>query len=89
MVDYQKLYATLVGRVDDVLQYMEMDFQDPHRMQVAAALLQKALLEAEDAYLDATEGEPPEEEMDKETRMAIWERAQELAAMEEEAEEER
>ena len=82
MVDYQKLYATLVGRVDDVLQYMEVDFRDPQRMQVAAALLQKALLEAEDAYLDATEGEPPEEELNEETRAAILERAMELAALE-------
>ena len=82
MVDYQKLYATLVGRVDDVLQYMEVDFRDPQRMQVAAALLQKALLEAEDAYLDATEGEPSEEELSEETRAAILERAMELAALE-------
>ena len=82
MVDYKKMYATLVGRVDDVLQYMEVDFRDPQRMQVAAALLQKALLEAEDAYLDATEGEPPEEELSEETRAAILERAMELAALE-------
>lgn len=61
MVDYKKMYATLVGRVDDVLQYMELDFQDPYRMKMAAGLLQKALLEAEDAYLSVTEGETPEE----------------------------
>lgn len=62
MVDYKKLYTTLAGRVDDILQYMEIDFRDPSRMMMAARLLQKALLEAEDAYLDATEGEAPEEE---------------------------
>ena len=62
MVDYKKMYATLVGRVADVLQYMELAFQDPYRMKTAAGFLHKALLEAEDAYLAATEGEEPEEE---------------------------
>lgn len=62
MVDYKKLYTTLAGRVDDILQYMEIDFRDPSRMMMAARLLQKALMEAEDAYLDATEDEAPEEE---------------------------
>lgn len=61
MVDYKKMYATLVGRVDDVLQYMELDFHDPCRMKIAANFLQKALLEAENAYLAATEDEEPEE----------------------------
>ena len=64
MVPYAKMYATLVGRVDDVLQYMEGHFHDACRMELAASFLQKALLEAEDAYLAATEGD--EEEGDEE-----------------------
>ena len=64
MAPYAKMYATLVGRVDDVLQYMEGHFHDACRMELAASFLQKALLEAEDAYLAATEGD--EEEGDEE-----------------------
>lgn len=62
MVDYKKMYATLAGRVDDVLQYMEGGYNDPGRMRMAAFFLQKALQEAENTYLDATEGEAPVEE---------------------------
>ena len=61
MIPYAKMYATLVGRVDDVLQYMEGHFQDACRMELAAGFLRKALLEAEDTYLTATEGETEEE----------------------------
>ena len=64
MVPYAKMYATLVGRVDDVLQYMEGHFQDAYRMELAAGFLRKALLEAEDTYLAATEDE--EERADEE-----------------------
>ena len=62
MVDYKKMYATLVGRVDDVLQYMEGGYHDPGRMRMAAFFLQKALQEAEETHLNATEGEEPEED---------------------------
>ena len=32
MLDYKKLYATLLGRVDDALQYMVYDINDPKRI---------------------------------------------------------
>ncbi len=57
MVDYQKMYATLAGRVDDVLHYMEGGYSDPGRMRMAAFFLQKALQEAEETYLNDTEDE--------------------------------
>ena len=55
--DYQKLYATLLGRVDDALQYMEGNLRDPVRMLETAEMLRHAIREAEEGYLAATEGE--------------------------------
>ena len=57
MVDYKKLYATLVGRVDDALQHMVGNLNDPARMLETAEMLRRALQEAEDAYVTAEEDE--------------------------------
>ena len=57
MVNYEKLYATLLGRVDDALQYMVCDINDPRRMLETAERLRAAIREAEEGYLTATEGE--------------------------------
>ena len=56
MVNYQKLYATLLGRVDDALQYMVYDINDPKRMMDTAQMLRSAIREAEEGYLSAAEG---------------------------------
>ena len=55
MVDYQKLYATLLGRVDEALQYMVGDINDSRRMVRTAELLRLAIQEAEEDYLRQTE----------------------------------
>ena len=55
MVNYQKLYATLLGRVDDALQYMVYDINDPQRMHQTAEMLRQALEGAEEGYLAGTE----------------------------------
>ena len=55
MVDYQKLYATLLGRVDEALQYMVGDINDSRRMVRTAELLHLAIQEAEEDYLRQTE----------------------------------
>lgn len=56
---YRRMYATLVGRVDTVLDFMEermiQQSCDRDAMQYAEECLRKALLEAEDMYLDADE----------------------------------
>ena len=57
MVNYEKLYATLLGRVDDALQYMVYDINDSRRMLKAAEMLRLAIQEAEEGYLSATEEE--------------------------------
>ena len=56
MVNYEKLYATLLGRVDDALQYMVYDINDPKRMMDTAQMLRSAIREAEEGYLSAAEG---------------------------------
>ena len=54
-VDYQKLYAFLVGEVDDVLQRIADDLISQncnwHEMNEIGVLLKNALLEAEERYL--------------------------------------
>ena len=57
MVNYKKLYATLLGRVDDALQYMVYDINDPKRMIETAEMLRAAIQGAEEGYLSATEEE--------------------------------
>ncbi len=54
VLNYQKLYATLLGRVDEALTYMERDFTDPRRMEEAARRLRQAIQEAEETYLRET-----------------------------------
>ena len=54
VLNYQKLYATLLGRVDEALTYMERDFADPRRMEEAARRLRLAIQEAEETYLRET-----------------------------------
>ena len=54
MVNYKKLYATLLGRVDDALQYMVYDINDPKRMIETAEMLRAAIREAEESYLQET-----------------------------------
>ena len=58
---YRKMYATLAGRVDTVLNFMEERMMqqrcDWDAMHYAEECLRKALLEAEDMYLDADEEE--------------------------------
>ena len=56
MVNYEKLYATLLGRVDDALQYMVYDINDSRRMLQTAEMLRSAIREAEEGYLSAAEG---------------------------------
>ena len=55
MVDYEKLYATLLGRVDEALQYMVGDINDTKRMIETAEMLRAAIREAEETYLQETE----------------------------------
>ena len=57
MVDYKKLYATLLGRVDEALQYMVYDINDPKRIIETAEMLRAAIREAEEEYLQAAEDE--------------------------------
>ena len=57
MVNYKKLYATLLGRVDDALQYMVYDINDSKRMMDTAEMLRAAIREAEEEYLQAAEDE--------------------------------
>ena len=57
MLDYKKLYATLLGRVDDALQYMVYDVNDPKRIIETAEMLPAAIQEAEEEYLQAAEDE--------------------------------
>ncbi len=57
MLDYKKLYATLLGRVDDALQYMVYDVNDPKRIIETAEMLRAAIQEAEEEYLQAAEDE--------------------------------
>ena len=57
MVNYEKFYATLLGRVDDALQYMVCDINAPRRMLETAERLRAAIREAEDTYLRETEEE--------------------------------
>lgn len=51
MVDYKKLYALLVGAIDDVIYPLSLI---PEAMPCAAAL-QQALEQAEELYLEMTE----------------------------------
>ena len=60
---YPKLYATLLGRVDMAVDYLEdmidrRAFDWARTIQVTE-LLKTALLEAEEIYLSAKEMEPP------------------------------
>ena len=55
-VDYQKLYAYLVGQIDDALELL--DEGDLVKAAPIRALLQNALLRTEEAYIDAAEKEP-------------------------------
>ncbi len=58
MLNYKKLYATLLGRVDDALQYMMVyDINDPKRIIETAEMLRAAIREAEEEYLQAAEDE--------------------------------
>ena len=54
---YRKMYATLVGRIDTTLNFMEESLLhrncDWESMNQAAKQLRVALLEAEEIYLDA------------------------------------
>lgn len=56
MVDYQKLYAYLVGQVDEVLQQIAEDLMqqkaDWHAMNEVGEKLKRALLTAEEMYLN-------------------------------------
>ena len=56
MVDYQKLYAYLVGQIDDALELLEVGDLVPSRP--VRELLSSALLRAEEAYIDAAEIPP-------------------------------
>ena len=56
MIDYQKLYAYLVGKVDDALELLEEG--DLVAARPIRELLHSALLRTEDAYIDATENPP-------------------------------
>lgn len=51
MVNYEKLYHRLVARVDDAIQYMVYDINDPRRMIQTAEMLRNSLQEAEESYL--------------------------------------
>jgi len=55
-VDYQKLYAYLVGQIDDALELLEEG--DLVAARPVRELLSSALLRAEEAYIDAAEKEP-------------------------------
>ena len=51
MVDYEKLYHHLVARVDDALQFLVADANDPRHVIRAAELLREALQDAEEEYI--------------------------------------
>ena len=51
MVNYEKLYHRLVARVDDAIQYMIYDINDPRRLIQTAEMLRNSLQEAEESYL--------------------------------------
>ena len=56
MVDYQKLYAYLVGQIDEALELLEAgDLVPAHPVR---ELLQTALLRAEESYIEAAETLP-------------------------------
>ena len=57
MLDYKKLYATLLGRVDDALQYMVYDINDAKRIIETAEMLRAAIRDPEEEYLQAAENE--------------------------------
>ena len=57
MVNYEKLYHRLVARVDDAIQYMVYDINDPKRIIETAEMLRAAIREAEEEYLQAAEDE--------------------------------
>ena len=54
--DYQKLYAYLVGKIDDALELLEEG--DLVKAKPIRELLQNAILRTEEAYIDAAEEEP-------------------------------
>lgn len=58
-VEYNKLYATLLGRTDAALTFLEKSLDegtcDREHMQAAAALLRSAIAEVEDLYLEESE----------------------------------
>ena len=58
---YQKLYAYLVGQIDDTLQYIAGELvggdHDQHALLMVDNKLKDALLIAEEMYLDETESE--------------------------------
>ena len=56
MVYYQKLYAYLVGKIDDALELLEEG--DLVKAGPIRVLLQNALLRAEEAYIDTAEIPP-------------------------------
>jgi len=56
MVDYKKMYAYLVGQIDDALVLLEEE--DLVAARPIRELRQNVLLRAEDAYIDATENPP-------------------------------
>ena len=51
MVDYEKLYHHLVARVDDALQFLVADVNDPRHVIRAAELLREVLQDAEEEYI--------------------------------------
>ena len=59
MVDYQKLYAFLVGEIDDTIQAICSNLVNGqhgwHELNAVGEKLRDALLKAEDMYLDDTE----------------------------------
>ena len=52
MADYEKLYHRLLGRVDDALQFLVADVNDPRHVIQAADMLRAALVRAEEEYLN-------------------------------------
>jgi len=54
--DYQKLYAYLVGKIDDALELLEEG--DLVKAKPIRELLQNAILRTEEAYIDAAENPP-------------------------------
>ncbi len=58
-MDYQKLYAYLVGQIDDTLQMIALQLQSAapgySELRAVGEKLKGALLTAEEMYLDAEE----------------------------------